>query len=80
MGFFGLLFWVVAIVLLTRACRARRWGHRYERRAFRRSDWGQGDDQGSVIDALETRIHELEERLDFTERLLESRSTPATRA
>ena len=31
------------------------------------------DDQQSYIDSLETRVSELEERLDFTERLLASR-------
>jgi hypothetical protein len=31
------------------------------------------DDQQSYIDSLETRVSDLEERLDFTERLLASR-------
>lgn len=31
------------------------------------------DQQQAIIDALETRVAELEERLDFTERLLEGR-------
>lgn len=31
------------------------------------------DDQEAYIDSLETRISQLEERLDFTERLLEGR-------
>jgi hypothetical protein len=36
------------------------------------------DDQQSYIDALETRVSELEERLDFTERLLaERKETPS---
>jgi hypothetical protein len=36
------------------------------------------DDQQSYIDSLETRVSELEERLDFTERLLANRREPAT--
>ena len=34
-------------------------------------------DQQQYIDALETRVSELEERLDFTERLLAERREPA---
>ena len=37
-----------------------------------------GEDQRSYIDSLETRVSELEERLDFTERLLASRREPGT--
>ena len=35
-------------------------------------------DQQSYIDALETRVSELEERLDFTERLLAERREPVS--
>ncbi len=35
-------------------------------------------DQQQYIDALETRVSELEERLDFTERLLAERREPAS--
>ena len=35
-------------------------------------------DQQSYIDALETRVSELEERLDFTERMLSERREPAS--
>jgi len=35
-------------------------------------------DQQAYIDSLESRVSELEERLDFTERLLASRQEPAT--
>jgi hypothetical protein len=38
------------------------------------------DDQQAYIDALETRVTELEERLDFTERLLAERREPASQA
>lgn len=35
-------------------------------------------DQQAYIDALETRVTELEERLDFTERLLAGRKEPSS--
>lgn len=35
-------------------------------------------DQQSYIDSLETRVSELEERLDFTERLLAERREPVS--
>lgn len=35
------------------------------------------DEQRSYIESLETRVSELEERLDFTERLLAERREPA---
>ena len=73
MGFFGLLFWIVALMLLARACGRRRWGHRHERRSARRME-----NESSLVDALETRVHDLEARLDFTERLLQSRPSPTT--
>ena len=37
----------------------------------------QRDDQQAYIETLETRISQLEERLDFTERLLEGRQKEA---
>ena len=36
------------------------------------------EDQQAYIDALETRVTELEERLDFTERLLAERREPVS--
>jgi hypothetical protein len=75
MSFFGMLFWIFVVWLVIRA-----WHRRSERclalgpsdRDFAtrsRSDASRQD----YIDALETRLSELEERLDFTERLLASR-------
>jgi hypothetical protein len=77
MGFFGMLFWIVVVWMVIRA-----WHRRSERclavaprgyapeLALRtRPDAGRQD----YIDALESRLSELEERLDFTERLLASR-------
>ena len=75
MGFFGLLFWIAVFVLLARACGWRRRWHRYDHVGDRR----RSAEQDGVIDALETRVYDLEERLDFTERLLQSRSAPMSR-
>ena len=49
--------------------------HPYDRfRGFERPARQEpSDEQQSYIDSLETRVSELEERLDFTERLLASR-------
>jgi hypothetical protein len=76
MEFFGLLFWIAVFVLLSRVCGWRRRWHRYDRVGERR----RREERDSVIDALESRVYDLEERLDFTERLLQSRSLPAPRA
>ena len=72
MGFFGLIFWIVVLPLVTRRWRRRRW----ERWRDHQMRFRLVDDQQSVIDALETRVGQLEERLDFTEQLLNSRSAP----
>ena len=75
MGFFGMLFWLAVLwfafrVLRSWSCRSRGdWG---------REDWGDRhlgqrdnvEDQRPYIESLESRIAELEERLDFTERLI----------
>ena len=45
-------------------------------RQLRKGRGGLTEDQQSYIDALETRVSELEERLDFTERLLAERREP----
>jgi hypothetical protein len=74
MGFFGLLFWIVVVWLAIKALRG--WA-----RCGRRGDWHPRDtrerdvaDEGqSYVEALESRVSELEERLDFTERLVASR-------
>jgi hypothetical protein len=88
MHFFGMLFWLAILWFVFRAFRRReRWammGPRgyapwwYSRDQYRRdveppAPRQERDDQQSYIDSLETRVSELEERLDFTERLLASR-------
>ena len=71
MGFFGMLFWFAVLWFAFRAfrswnsCRSR--GYLGERHLERRAAT---DDQQPYIDALESRVSELEERLDFTERLV----------
>ena len=48
------------------------------RRRLRKNGGDTTGDQQSYIDALETRVSELEERLDFTERMLSERREPAS--
>jgi hypothetical protein len=88
MGFFGMLFWLVVVWMVIRAWHRRSerclamgprgyapgWygSDRYrdsESASRTRPDSGRQE----YIDALETRLSEVEERLDFTERLLASR-------
>jgi hypothetical protein len=42
--------------------------------------WRELEDQRSYVDALESRVAQLEERLDFTERLLAGRRSETPRA
>lgn len=85
MGFFGMLFWIAVLWFAIRALRrsdrcvavgARGYwpawygSHRAEMREPSRIGRTDRDD---YIDSLETRLSQLEERLDFTERLLEGR-------
>ncbi len=87
MSFFGMLFWIAVLWLVLR------WWRRSERCAavgpggfargwyatVRFSDAGPGrpNPRQDYIDSLETRVSELEERLDFTERLLANRRESA---
>jgi Na+/melibiose symporter-like transporter len=50
----------------------REWSGRGQERETRRERLKQGDQQ-EYVDSLETRVSQLEERLDFTERLLADR-------
>ena len=93
MGFFGMLFWIAVLWLVLRTWRRTHyWApmapYGYPRSWYRKADDGQSratyprppavqrDDD--YIDSLETRLSQLEERLDFTERLLESRGGTTT--
>jgi hypothetical protein len=88
MGFFGMLFWIAVVWLVIRAWHRRSErcvaiGPRgYSPGWYGSERYGDRDytartrpdaDRRDYIDALETRLSELEERLDFTERLLASR-------
>ena len=87
MGFFGMLFWIAVLWL------AYRWFRRSERcvavgpRGYAPGWYGRDrydqaqparpDAQQEYIESLESRLSELEERLDFTERLLANRRESA---
>ena len=88
MWFFGWMFWLVPLFFFMMMMRRRRWerwhGEPLRERWHgepRRERWhGEArgerevEDQRSTIEALETRVMQLEERLDFTERLLAGRA------
>jgi hypothetical protein len=78
MGFFGMLFWFAVLWFAFRAFRG--WNRCSPRGVWRdrRLDQTQTSDQQSYIDALESRVAELEERLDFTERLVAGRQQAAS--
>jgi hypothetical protein len=86
MGFFGMLFWIAVLWFVVRAVRrSDRWvavgprgywpgwyrTERFNPPEIRRTE--PGDDRDEYINSLETRLSQLEERLDFTERLLAGR-------
>ncbi|MFL5473047.1 MAG: hypothetical protein ACJ8AP_10175 [Gemmatimonadales bacterium] len=87
MGFFGMLFWILVLWFAYRAWRRSErcvavgpkgnWSGWYSRDRYAMRDLPSPPAPPEVrqdyIDSLESRISELEERLDFTERLLASR-------
>ncbi|HEX2610483.1 MAG TPA: hypothetical protein VHK68_05680 [Gemmatimonadales bacterium] len=85
MGFFGMLFWIAVLWFAIRALRRSDrcvavgsrgywpgW-YRSHRAELRETSRIGRTDRDDYIDSLETRLSQLEERLDFTERLLEGR-------
>jgi len=71
---FGLMFWILPLILLSFACRGSRQGTRWRvPDGVRRELEAQRD----TIERLESQVLQLEERLDFTERLLSGRKEPA---
>jgi hypothetical protein len=76
---FAWMFWLVPFLfflMVTRHRRRERWaaaGYGGPSRLERELD-----EQRSYVDALERRVAELEDRLDFTERLLSERAVSAT--
>jgi hypothetical protein len=70
------MFWLVPLLFFYFASRRRRWAGPGRREVP--PDVGKRlEDQAMTVDALESRVAQLEERLDFTERLLAGRSTTA---
>jgi hypothetical protein len=69
MDFWGMLFSFAVIWFVFRMIRGRSCGRTYQRDRLERRQESETDQQ-SYIDALESRVAELEERLDFTERLV----------
>jgi hypothetical protein len=83
MGFFGMLFWILVLWFVIRwwrnsercvAVGSRGTWDGYGRDAYRMRErsvpTSRPGERQEHIDSLESRISELEERLDFTERLL----------
>ena len=83
MGFFGFVFCMVVIWMIIRHMQRREgrrmvgvtsgWydsGEFYSPSKARKLARRAGGDQTQYIESLESRVSELEERLDFTERLL----------
>ena len=72
---FAFMFWLVPLLLFSFAFRRRRWYGRYgsppeaDAGGLRREI----ESQRRTIERLETTVSQLEERLDFTERLLAGR-------
>ena len=90
MGFFGMLFWILVLWFAYRAWRRSErymavvpragWtGYPRDRYATRDlpSPPARPEVRQDYIDSLESRISELEERLDFTERLLSKDLNPS---
>jgi hypothetical protein len=85
MGFFGMLFWIAVLWFAIRALRCSDRGvavgargywpgwYRSQRAEMRDTSRTGLTDRDDYIDSLETRVSQLEERLDFTERLLAGR-------
>jgi hypothetical protein len=70
------MFWLVPLLFFLFATRRRRWSRWSppDRRDVGLEMGKRLEDQASIVDALESRVVQLEERLDFTERLLAGRS------
>jgi len=72
---FAFMFWLVPLLLISIALRRRRWD-----RGYAPPPWPDAgalgreiEAQRATIERLESAVSQLEERLDFTERLLAGR-------
>lgn len=76
---FAWMFWFLPVLLFLMV--TRHWRREHWRMAHRggHAPWLERelDDQRGYVDALERRVADLEERLDFTERLLANRAAPS---
>jgi uncharacterized protein YlxW (UPF0749 family) len=75
---FAWMFWLVPLlffVMMSRHWRAERWARHRDAHSPRLEL--ELDRQREYVDGLEQRVAELEERLDFTERLLAERNQVA---
>jgi hypothetical protein len=76
---FGWMVWLVLFLLfcmMVRHRRRERWAHAVPRRSTLSER--ELEEQREDMDILERRVAELEERLDFTERLLAGRNQAAS--
>jgi hypothetical protein len=74
MGFFGMLFWIFVVWLVIRTWRRSQNCITVGPGRYSRGHFNHRDLREDYIDSLESRLNELEERLDFTERLLAGKS------
>jgi hypothetical protein len=76
---FAWMFWLLPFLffcMMARHWRRERWAHPMPGSSSRREQ--ELDQQREYVDSLERRVSELEERLDFTERLLAQRNQAAS--
>jgi hypothetical protein len=73
----GWIFWMLVAFLIWRFAARGRCRRGYESLRDRRERRDRVDEDSAYVDALETRLANLEERLDFTERLLAGRREQA---
>jgi hypothetical protein len=75
---FAWMFWVIPFLffcMMARHRRRARWAHSFPGPSTRADR--ELDEHREYVDSLERRVAELEERLDFTERLLAQRNQGA---
>lgn len=72
MRFVGMIFWLLPLFIALMILRRRRW-ERWSPAPPRDREL---EEQRAYLESLESRVLQLEERLDFTERLLATRANP----
>jgi hypothetical protein len=71
---FAWMFWLIPLLFFCMMTRDRRWGRWGHPRHGRPRMPREVDAESDYVDSLERRVADLEERLDFTERLLAQRN------